>query len=96
MQQDNLQKTDLIAQITKLRSDVDALSQNFYKNNFSSSQTFNKDCVFTTRLQIPHYTSAPSVGVVGDIIEVGGKAYICTTAGNIASPATFTLIGSQT
>ena len=89
MPQDNLQKTDLIAQITKLKSDVDALSQNFYKNNFSSSQT-------TTRLQIPHYTSAPSVGVVGDIIEVGGKAYICTTAGNIASPATFTLIGSQT
>lgn len=90
------QFADLQSQVDKMKNDFNDLSSSFYKNNFNSSQTFNKDCVFTTRLQIPHYASAPAVGVVGDIIEVGGKAYICTTAGNIASPAVFTLIGSQT
>lgn len=95
MQEQNPQIIELQEQITKLKSDFDSLSQSFYKNNFISSQTFNKDCVFTTRLQVPHYSSAPSVGVVGDIIEVGGKLYICTTAGDVATPATFTLVGSQ-
>lgn len=83
-------------EFAKFRKDLDSLSQSFYKNNFSSSQTFNKDSVFTTRLRVPVYTSAPSVAEIGDLIAVGGKLYICTTAGNVASPATFTLCGSQT
>ncbi len=83
-------------QINKLKSDLDSLSQSFYKNNFGSSQTFNKDCVFTSRLQVPHYSSAPSVGVVGDIIEVSGTLYICTIAGTVSSPSTFTSVGTQT
>ena len=86
---------DLQAQVQKLQSSLNDLSSQFYKNNFSSSQTFNKDCTFSSRLQVPVYSSAPSVGVVGDIICVGGKLYICTTAGNSGSPAVFTLVGSQ-
>lgn len=96
MDNTNITTQQLLEQVTKLRSELDSLSQSFYKNNFSNSQTFNKSCVFTERLQVPHYSSAPSVGVVGDIIEVGGKLYICTTAGDVATPATFTLCGSQT
>lgn len=86
--QDNSQ---LIEQINKLRSDIDSLNQAFYKNNFSSSQTFTKDAIFQTRLKVPHYTSAPSICEVGDLIEIGGKLYICTVANT-----TFELVGSQT
>lgn len=86
---------ELSEQVVKLRSELDSLSQSFYKNNFSSSQTFSKDSVFTGRLQVPHYSSAPSVGVVGDLIEVAGVLYICTTAGTVATPAVFTAVGTQ-
>lgn len=86
--QDNSQ---IIEQLTKLRSDIDNLTQAFYKNNFSSSQTFTKDAIFQTRLKVPHYSSAPSVCEVGDLIEIGGKLYICTVANT-----TFELVGSQT
>ena len=83
--------SQIIEQIAKLRSDIDSLSQSFYKNNFSSSQTFTKDAVFQTRLKVPSYTTAPAVCEVGDIIEIAGKLYICTVANT-----TFTLVGSQT
>ncbi len=92
----NQQLQEAIDRITRLESDISDLKQNFYKNNFSSSQIFNKDCTFTTKMKVPHYSSAPSVGEVGDLIEVGGILYICTTAGNVASPATFTGVGTQT
>lgn len=86
---------ELKEQLTKLRGEIDSLSQSFFKNNFSSSQVFSKDSVFTGRLQVPHYSSAPSVGVVGDLIEVGGTLYICTVSGSVSSPATFTAVGTQ-
>lgn len=82
---------ELQEQITKLQSQITDLSGAFYKNNFTSSQTFNKDCVFTSRLRVPHYTSAPTVSEVGDLIEIGGVLYICTVAN-----ATFTVVGTQT
>lgn len=95
MQDSTQQLIDLQDQVTKIQGTVDSLSQSFYKNNFSSSQTFNKDIVFSVSLQVPHYSSAPSVGAVGQLIEVGGKLYICTIAGSVASPATWTLVGTQ-
>ena len=82
-------------QVNKLRSDLDSLSSSFYKNNFSSSQVFNKDSVFTTRLKVPHYSSAPSVAEVGDLIEISGQLWICTTASVGGSGAVFTLVGTQ-
>ena len=84
------QINELTAQVQKLSSDLQSLSSQFYKNNFSSSQTFNKDCVFQSRLKIPHYSSAPSVSELGDLIEVGGKLYIGT-----AVSGTFQLVGTQ-
>ena len=96
MDNQNTQIQALAEQVSKLRAEVDSLSQSFYKNNFSSSQTFSKDSVFTGRLMVPVYSSAPSVGEVGDIICVSGTLYICTTAGTVASPATFTVVGTQT
>lgn len=81
---------DLTTKLTKMQSELDSLSQAFYKNNFSSSQSFTKDVVFQTRMKVPHYTSAPAVCEVGDLIEIAGKLYICTVANT-----TFTLVGTQ-
>lgn len=79
----------------RLKNDFDNLSQQFFKNNFSSNQTFTKDAVFQTRLRVPVYTSAPAVAEVGDLICVAAKLYVCTTAGSVTSPAIYTLVGSQ-
>lgn len=79
------------AQLAQLQAQVEDLSTKFYKNNFSSSQVFNKGCVFTTSLKVPSYTSLPT-GEVGHIAEMGGKLYICTTGG---SSSVWTLVGSQ-
>jgi hypothetical protein len=82
---------DLQAQVKKLNADLESLSSAFYKNNFSSSQTFNKDCVFQSRLKVPHYSTPPAICEVGDLIEIGGVLYICTVANT-----TFTVVGTQT
>lgn len=81
---------ELRDEITKLRSDLSNLSQSFFKNNFSSSQTFSKDVTFQTRLRVPVYTSAPAICEVGDLICIAGVLYICTVANT-----TFTVVGTQ-
>lgn len=95
MPNQNTQLADLQAQVTKLQSSLNDLTTQFYKNNFTSSQTFNKDIVCNTRFRVPVYSSAPSAGDIGDLISVSGQLYICTTSGNSGSPAVFTLVGSQ-
>jgi len=73
-------------QIQILQDDLTALQSEVYRNNFSSHQDFNKSSNFTTKLKIPHYNSLPIVGEVGEIVEVGGALYICS------SPNSFTLV----
>lgn len=86
----NIQVQELQAQVQKLRTELDNLSQSFYKNNFSSSQSFTKDVTFQTRLRVPVYTTAPSICEVGDLIAIAGVLYICTVANT-----TFTVVGTQ-
>jgi len=81
--------TEMQMQIDQLRKDLEALNNEYYKNNFSAVQDFNKKSNFTTRLKVPSYVTAPTTAEVGEIIEVGGKLYICSTA-NI-----FSLVGAQ-
>jgi len=76
-------------QIDQLKKDLEALNDEYYKNNFSAVQDFNKKSNFTTRLKVPSYVTAPTTAEVGEIIEVGGKLYICSTAN------TFVLVGTQ-
>lgn len=80
---------ELRDQITSLKSDLDSLSQSFYKNNFTSHQDFNKSCNFTTKLKVPSYSSLPTCEV-GEIAESGGVLYICSAAN------TWTICGTQT
>jgi len=77
---------DIQTQIDMLRSDLKALNDEVYRNNFSSHQDFNKSSNFTTKLKVPHYDSLPLVGEVGEIIESKGALYICS------SPNSFTLV----
>jgi len=81
--------TEMQMQIDQLRKDLEALNNEFYRNNFSAVQEFNKKSNFTTRLKVPSYVTAPTTAEVGEIIEVGGKLYIGSTAN------TFSLVGTQ-
>lgn len=76
-------------QLQALKESIDALSQEFYRNNFSSHQDFNKSSNFTTKLKVPHYDTLPIVGEVGEIIESNGKLYICSSSN------TFSIVGTQ-
>lgn len=83
--------TQLEEQVVKLQNQLNDLSGQFYRNNFTSSQSFNKDVVFNSRLRVPVFDSAPTVSEIGDLIAVGGKLYICTVPNT-----TFALVGTQT
>lgn len=76
-------------EIEKLKKDLQDLTDEFYRNNFSAQQDFYKYSNFKTRLKVPSYSSDPATGVVGEIIEVGGKLKICS-ATNV-----FTIVGTQ-
>ena len=80
---------DIQQQLKELRNDIDALNAEIYRNNFSAQQDFNKKVSFTTSLKVPHYASDPAVGEVGEIIEVGGKLKVCSSAN------TWTICGTQ-
>ena len=72
---------------------IDDLKAELYRNNFSNVQDFPKYSRFKTRLKVPHYAVNPTIGDVGDIVEVGGKLKICTTA-SLTAPV-WTVVGTQ-
>jgi hypothetical protein len=78
-----------LQQLNTVQKDLASLERDFYANNFSAQQDFVKKCSFLTRLKVPHYASDPAVGEVGEIIEVGGKLKICSSAN------TWTIVGTQ-
>jgi hypothetical protein len=75
--------------IEQLKKDLKALNDEFYLNNFTARQDFNKYSDFTTRLKVPHYASDPATCQVGEIIEVGGKLKICSASN------TWSIVGTQ-
>ena len=81
---------ELQKQINSLKQQISELSAEVYKNNFRSHQDFNKACYFNSKLKVPNYSSVPSTGEVGEVIEVGGILYICESAN------TFVVVGTQT
>lgn len=80
---------DYQKQIDQLKADLKALNDEVYRNNFSASQDFNKASSFTVKLKVPHYSTLPVIGEVGEIIEVSGKLYICSM------PNSWSLVGLQ-
>lgn len=81
-------------EIKNLQAQIDALAQLINKNNFSASQDFPKYSRFKTRLQVPTLAANPTIGAIGDIVCVGGKLKVCTTASQTA--AVYTTVGTQT
>jgi hypothetical protein len=80
---------ELQKQINALRKQLEQVSTEVYKNNFSSRQDFNKASAFNTKLKVPSYTSVPAKCEVGEIIENNGKLLICSTSNN------WVIIGTQ-
>ncbi len=73
----NNTQAQLEERINKLQAQIDELSSAYYKNNFSSYQTFNKASVFPTKIQIPVFTVLPSCEV-GEICVFGGKLMVAS------------------
>lgn len=86
-------ENDLQKQIDQLRRDLKDLTDEVYLNSFTSSKDYNKYSRFNSRLKIPHAATNPTVGDVGDIVEVGGKLKICTVASSTAP--TWVIVGTQ-
>jgi len=86
---DNQTIKDMQDQIAKLQLDLSDLTTEMYKGNFSGHQDFSKYSNFTSGLKVPHYDTAPASADIGEIIEVGGKLCIASTANN------FTIVGTQ-
>ena len=80
---------ELKQNINNLKMEIEALKQEFYRNNFSSRQDFSKYSDFKTMLKVPSYASAPSTCQVGEVIEVSGKLKICSATN------TWTTVGTQ-
>lgn len=85
---------NLLARVEKLERDLFDLNAEIYQGNFNGLQDFSKFCRFNSRLKVPSYTSNPTVGEVGEIIEVGGKLRICTVS-SLTAP-TWVTVGTQT
>lgn len=81
-------------ELDQLRHDLTELTNDFYQNNFTTSKDYNKYSRFNSRLKVPSSVANPTIGEVGDIVEVGGKLKICTTA-SLTAP-TWTTVGTQT
>ena len=65
-------------QINQLRADLEGLKSEYYRNNFTSSQSFQKVSRFNARLKVPHFSSMPATCEIGEIGETGGKLYVCS------------------
>lgn len=81
--------TNLQNQIAQLEKDLKSLTDEYYRNNFTARQDFNKSSNFTTRLKVPHYGTLPTTCEVGEIAESSGKLNICSVAN------TWTVVGTQ-
>lgn len=84
----NAQIQEIRDQMKNLQTSFDEMSQNFYKNNFTSHQDFTKSSTFTSSLKVPSYTTLPTCQV-GEICESSGKLYICSATN------TWTVVGTQ-
>lgn len=80
---------DINDRLARISTRIDQLEGQFYKNNFSASQDFNKKCSFNVSIKIPSYSSLPNCEV-GELAESGGTLYICS-ATNV-----WTVVGTQT
>lgn len=75
-------KPDIQTQIDRLRQDLEALNAEYYANNFTESQDFNKYSRFNTKLKVPVFATAPTTCEPGQVYfnTSTSKFYVCTAA----------------
>lgn len=78
--------------IVKLQAQVNDLSSAFYKNNFTSSQSFTKAITFGDSVKLPVYTTLPNCEAGQICVYSTGGTYklMVATATN-----TWTIVGTQ-
>lgn len=69
---------DTQKQIDELNKKIQDLNDEYYRNNFTSHQDFNKYSNFTSRIKIPVVTALPATCEIGELISYGGKLYHCS------------------
>ena len=79
-------------QINELSKRLENLENEYFKNNFSAHQDFNKYANFTVRLKVPTATSLPATAEIGELFVVSGtgKLYVCSALN------TWSIVGTQT
>jgi len=82
---------DIQLQLNSLKQDLESLTEEFYRNNFTSSQDFNKQSRFNTSLKVPTLATAPTTCEMGQVyVNSGnGKLYVCSATD------TWTIVGTQ-
>jgi len=77
--------------IDQLEKDLQALSDEYYRGNFSSSQDFQKYSRFNTRLKVPTLGTAPTTCEIGEVYvnSASGKLYVCSASN------TWSIVGTQ-
>ena len=81
---------DLQKQIDQLKKDLNDLNAEYYTNNFSAVQDFNKYSRFNTAIRVPNLAATPATCEVGQLCVVSGKLRVCSAAN------TWTIVGTQT
>lgn len=66
--------------IAELEKKLQALNDEFYRNNFSANQDFNKMSRFNSRLKIPVVTALPATCEIGELCSYTAKLYHCSAA----------------
>jgi hypothetical protein len=75
--------------IAQLEKDLRDLTDEVYRNNFSSSQDFQKKSRFNTGLRVPTLSATPATCEVGEVCCVSGKLRVCSALN------TWTIVGTQ-
>lgn len=83
----------LSREIEENKRQYDTLRTLFYKNRFSDTIVFDERLACNSRVGLKDLSADPLAGEVGDLVSVGGKLKICTTASQTA--ATYTIVGTQ-
>ena len=75
--------------IHDLTKDIQDLNDEFYRNNFTSHQDFNKYANFTSRLKVPVVSALPSNAEIGELVCYSGILYVASALN------TWTKVGVQ-
>lgn len=66
---------DTQIQIDNLRRELQELTEEVYRGNFTSQQDFTKYSNFTSKIKIPVVTALPATCEIGELVSYNAKLY---------------------